>query len=298
MKKFLLMPIVRGIVTFALPILISVLVSLIAWSDLKWDTNTVVKFVIFLVVALLYLSLSVFYIIVEKKIKDTATEKENRAKREAIEMNRIKKMDEWLSSRLQEGMDKLAVQTKELKEAGRLNLDLWGFELECQYLCKYLCETLIEKGEISVFCTQRQKNKKNHTYLMYAGYSTSDDLPQRYRQSVDYTVAKDYYYVKSFDEKETIIFLNSDEIQMKFTFKETRQQSKYRQYISVPIYASDREIIARIEIVTYNDTTLASDEEGVKKLLKQYVSPVIEWIRFSYQVQLALSTETPGSYIK
>lgn len=287
MKKFLLNSIVKGIITIGFPIGISVLVSFMTWRDFQWNAKNTTLFTFFIIVSLIYLGISIFYICNEKKDKE-----------ENVNLSRIRKMSEWQTERLADGTKNIGIQIEDLKKSGSFNLNLWGFETECQSFCKYLCDTLAEisngGGDISVCCTRRQ-NK--NTFLMYAGKSTIDALPQRFRQSVDYKVAKDYYYVKSFDVKDTIIFLETEEIKMKFTFRDNQSQCKYRQYISIPVYDSNRKIVTRIEIVSYNETTIAADNNSLKQLLKKYVSPVLEWIQFSYQVQEALLTETPGSSV-
>ena len=288
MKKFLLIPIVKGIVSIGFPIAITVLVSLITWNNLIWDGSTIGKFIAFIIISLIYLGVSIFYIVLD-----------NKEKKEGYAVERLQKMISWVSERLSEGAGNLGNLTKLLNESGKVNLDLWGYDIECNHFCQFLCETLVkEDEEISVYCTRREKTKTQQTYYMFAGYSTSEDLPQRYRQSVNYKVAQNYYYVKSFDKNDTIIMLDTDNIQRNFTFKEEQQLCKYRQYISIPIYDSGGEVISRIEIVTYNNTIIGRNKTEVKKILKKYVTPALNWINFSYQTQEALITETPGATIE
>lgn len=286
MKKFLNHPFVKILLTSGIPIAITVIVAIIQWYNLIFDRTFYIKISILIILVIIYLIASIYYYISDQKnIKKIQT------------FDDLESSKNFLDERLQHGVSSMPSIIDGIITTSSLNLNIWGFELECQEICKKIYDFFkvklkSESKDISVSCTDKTDH---NNYKMIAIKATDGiKLPERYRKNVLYKVAGNYYYIKSFNQRETIILSKKEQILQNFLFKDPSYPCNYRQYISIPVYDVNKNVTTRIEIVAYNNTIIEKDTQSINELVN-YIMPLINWLAFVKQVQLALSTETPSA---
>ena len=281
--KFFLNPLVRGIIICGSSIAITILVANISWDNPFSDSIAIFIFCVLALFILINLTFSIIYLINDYK-----------EKRELAKVEKLKTSLNAVKNIIQASTPSLDKMRCELKNTGNLNFNIWGFELECQSVCQTIVNLLTQGNsdkEISVYCTKKENAK---TFRMIAGSSTYSKEPERFRNPVSYKVAKDYYYVRSFDKKDILILTGKDEIQKNFLFKDETTPCVYKQYISIPIYDAEKNVTTRIEIITYNDTIVDENAKTLKQSINRYIDPLINWLSLVDQIQASLCVETPS----
>jgi len=104
---------------------------------------------------------------------------------------------------------------------------------------------------------------------------------------VKYIDKKDYYYLKIlFDNKETYIYLDEDDINEKFCTGSRRQEQKIFQYIGIPEKVkSDSDIAFLLQIDGMGKNTFGKSKCEFEDFVNNYIFPYTNFLKHAYNIE-------------
>lgn len=274
MKKFMLLPAVRAIITVVFPIVVSVLSAVIDWHNLPAPENYI-TLIFDIIIALVILISAIMYLTWE-----------NRSKNIQNKLDKITSLVSEFKNTLDTSQYDLSL-IKTQVENGHVDLATWGFTTQCRKMCdavhKFLTKDKV-KNNVLVFISKIEQQDK----FSVLGYSTLTNGYYPLRLSEN-TINLDATTSKSFSDTMTstrmIYCSKSNEIKKKYILE--NDDNTYGQYFSIPICKRNGPIrvVARMEILTYNGFKLFDNKKDAEGYCQYYLSLITEWLETVYKIE-------------
>lgn len=185
----------------------------------------------------------------------------------------------------------------------KIDLNIWSFNKACRLFCDLIYNSICILGdckeyEVSYVRLKENNNSKNIVYMnAYANKNkikpSNFNIPRCFD---DIDEDKFYYDLKLFktNRNDIDVIVGRENIKKFFGYRSNkkRDNSKYNQYIGIPIFCNDEKMIGLLQVVSLNNASFGLSEEEVKEIANKYLNPYANMFLILHKMEKALLAGT------
>ena len=298
MGKFLERPVVKNILLSVWVIIIGGICSALGSWDYKTDDYFEIKIVLLLFFGITYIVMLAYYVTREVNVNKALSviKRQNRAFEEAMI---------GIISICQQNSQNVNKIIHEVIEEGRINLNIWNFDIGCHLICeniyKLLCKLNGESKDFAVSYVRLDESEdEENVVYMSAFYNQNLSVPtvHKIRRKID--DENGYYDAELFkrNKSDIEIVMGKEEIQQLFSYKskESRKKNKdkYNQYIAIPVICSKDnggKMVGLLEIICLHNTELAKTENEIREIVSKFFVPYAYLLLLLHKLEKAIMAQ-------
>ena len=190
----------------------------------------------------------------------------------------------------------------EIIEEGRINLNIWSFDIQCGLICEKIHNFLCELGGksrdyyVSYIRLDESCTEEKMAY-MCAYYNKNMERPSVFKKRRKIDDPNGYYDVQLFANNNSGIVVHSGHEAINDVFnyepsdKRQRNRKKYNQYIAIPVICEKENVgkmVGLLEITCLNKTMIANSEDEVKEIASKYLVPYAYFMLLLHKLEKAI----------
>lgn len=293
MKTFLNRPIVKNLLMGSLTLIIGGICSSLGSWNAAEDKYFIPKILSLVISSVVYIAMLIFYTTGEVNYQKMlrVIKQQNKAFEEAMV---------GIISICEQSSQKVNTIIHEIVENGKINLNIWNFDIGCRLICEkiyhLLCNLHGESKDFGVSYVKLVEDGSEEVYMnAYFNQNLSEPSVHRKRRKIN--DKNGYHDVELFQTQKSDmeIVIGKENIQQLFNYKtnESRRKNKdkYNQYIAIPVFCSKDDggkMVGLLEIVCLNSTELAKTEEEIREIASKYFVPYTYIILLLHKLEKAL----------
>lgn len=279
---FLSKKIVKYVLNFIFPIIISELISAII-NLMGEDISFEKKFIILLVSLFLVIIIYGFCICRYFKIETNIEEKLFRLAHDnnilRTQNNVYQKNSVLLTSLFNSEASEVNKIANELKL--RRKLENWNYKVSSKLICNAVYDTLCsltgkDDFSVNVVIYDFKVKGKSKYIKMIAEKSKFETPSDAFEKKMYISSNKDFFAVKMFNRNSNalVILTSGTEIKEKFVFSDNKKDHpNYTQYVGIPIHCDSNKMVSLLQITSLNDTLIGETKNEITNSINNFVLP-------------------------
>lgn len=293
LKTFFDKPLVKNILMSFWAIVIGAICSALGTWDKNADPNFRFKLTLLVVFCVTYFCMLAYY----------TTSEINANKVQRVIKHQNKAFEEamvGIISICEQSSQKVNTIIHEIIDEGKINLNIWSFDIGCRLICEkvysLLCSLNEESKDFGVSYVKLIEGDDSEVY-MNAYFNQNLSEPTVHKKHRKIKDEKGYHDVELFqrNKADIEIVIGKENIQELFSYSSNtsrrKNKDKYNQYIAIPVFCSKDDggkMVGLLEIVCLNDAELGKTEAEIREIVSKYLVPYAYLLLLLHKLEKAL----------